>query len=86
MNRKIMTPREIKHALDDAGYTQVMVADACKVSQPFVNLVIHNKSTSHNVRCYIAGKIGRPVEDIWMIRDNPTKPGRPLTRLRHQAA
>lgn len=81
-----MTPRDIKYALDKAGYSQVMVADACRVSQTMVNLVIHKKTTSHKVRCFIAGIIGREVEEVFEVKANPTKPGRPLTRLQPHAA
>lgn len=79
--KKVMTPLEIKFALEKAGFTQIKVADALGVSQPMVNLVINDRATSHRIRCYIAGVIGRPVSEIWKVRKNPTKPGRPLTRL-----
>lgn len=83
---KKMTPRQIKHALDDAGYTQVMIAEACDVKQPAVSLVIYNKGTSHKIRCAIAKAIGRDVNELWDIKDNPTKVGRPSSIIRHHSA
>jgi predicted XRE-type DNA-binding protein len=84
MSRKLMTPIQIRHALEQAGYTQVDVAQECGVTQPSVNLVINNRGTSHRIRCHIASLIGRQVDEIWEIKDDPTKTGRPLSRLRHQ--
>ncbi len=76
-----MTPQQIKHALEQKGYTQVRIAWECGVTQSFVNRVIFNKGVSHKIRCFIAGIIGRPVGDIWEIKPNPTKPGRPDSRF-----
>lgn len=70
-----MTPIQIKHALEQAGYTQTKIADECNVSKPFVTNVIKNTATSHRVRCYIAQIINRPVEQVWTIGTNPAKPG-----------
>jgi transcriptional regulator with XRE-family HTH domain len=72
-----MTPIQIKHALEQAGYTQTKIADECNVSKPLVNKVIKNTATSHRVRCYIAQVIKRPVEQVWTIGSNPAKPGPP---------
>lgn len=80
MRKTKMTPLQIKYALESAGYTQVRVAEECGVTQPSVNLVIHNRGTSYKIRCFIAKTIGRDVRDIWDIKDNPTKVGRPDSR------
>jgi predicted XRE-type DNA-binding protein len=86
LTKKIMTPAQIKYELEKAGYTQVRVADEFGVSQPSVNLVIHNKGTSHGLRCFIAKIIGRDVTELWDIKTNPTKAGRPDSRVRQHAA
>jgi lambda repressor-like predicted transcriptional regulator len=72
---KPMTPIQIKHALEQAGYTQAKIAKECEVSKPFVNKVIKNTATSHRVRCYIAKVIALPVERVWTIGPDPAKPG-----------
>lgn len=82
-----MTPAQIKYELEKAGYTQALVADEFGCKQPSVNLVIHNRGTSHNLRCFIAKIIGRDVTELWDIKDNPTKVGRPDSKVRqHNAA
>ncbi|WP_321495597.1 hypothetical protein [uncultured Desulfobacter sp.] len=80
-----MTPAQIKYELEKAGYTQVRVADEFGCTQPSVNLVIHNKGTSHDLRCFIAQIINRDVTELWDIKDNPTKVGRPDSRVLHHA-
>ncbi|MCG8640591.1 MAG: hypothetical protein MI862_12700 [Desulfobacterales bacterium] len=86
MNHQPMTPRKIINDLSTAGYTQVRVADECSVSQPFIHQVIYGTSTSHRVRCFIANVIDRSVEEIWDVKNNPSKVGRPSSRTGHQAA
>ncbi len=80
-----MTPERIKYELAKAKYTQTRVGYECGVTQSAVNRVIHNLSASHKVRCFIADIIGKPVTDIWHIKPNPTKPGRPDSRFGHSA-
>ena len=86
MGKSKMTPHKINYELAEAGYTQVKVAEVCGVSQTAVNLVIHSKGTSDKVRRFIAKVIGRKAEDIWDIRDNPTKVGRPSSLTGHSVA
>lgn len=86
MKRKIMTPIQIKYALEAAGYSQNRVAEICGVSQPLVSQVIYNQTRSHRVRCRIAELIGKPVDRVWEIKKAPGKSGRPLTRLGSHAA
>ncbi len=73
--KKPMTPTEIKKALSMAGHSKADIAVGCEVSKSHVHRVINNTVTSHRVRCYIAQKIKRPVEEVWSIVKNPTKPG-----------
>lgn len=86
MGKAKMTPAQIKYELEKAGYSQVRVADEFGSSQPAVSLVIHNKGTSHDLRCFIAKIIGRDVTELWDIKENPTKVGRPNSRVRQHAA
>jgi len=73
--KKPMSAIEIKHALAKAGSSQAEIADDLEVSNSLVSQVIRNSSTSHRVRCYIADKIKLPVEEVFEIKKNPTKPG-----------
>ncbi|MCP3942189.1 MAG: helix-turn-helix domain-containing protein [Desulfobacteraceae bacterium] len=77
---KTMTPKQIKRALDDVGLSQADIAEALGKSNSLVFQVIHNQSTSHPVRCLIAKAINRPVNELWDIKKNPTKRGRPRGR------
>lgn len=70
-----MTPLQIKRAIEDAGHTQTMIAFECKVSRPTVCQVIKKIRASHKVRCRIAEVIGKPVEEVFDIKPNPTKTG-----------
>lgn len=72
---KPMTPIDIKHALEKAGYTQVEIAEECEVSVPTVNQTIKGTTTSHRIRLCIAKKIGKPVEEVFNVSPNPSKPG-----------
>ncbi|SDU27409.1 helix-turn-helix domain-containing protein [Desulfobacula phenolica] len=76
---KTMTPKQIKRALDDVDISQAGLARDLDVSRSMVAMVIHNKATSHRVRCHIAKAINRPVNEVWEIKKNPTQTGRPLT-------
>jgi len=72
---KTMTPIQIKHALEAAGYTQARVAKECEVSTSFISQVIKKTAKGHRVRCYIAEILNRPVEDLFDIDPNPVKTG-----------
>jgi len=72
---KTMLPIQIKRALEDAGYTQVMIAEECNVSRPVVSQVIKGICVSHKVRCHIAGILKKPVEEVFVIKPNPTRTG-----------
>jgi transcriptional regulator with XRE-family HTH domain len=73
--KKPMTPEEINRALAAEGYSQAEIADDLEVSRSLVSQVVRNASSSHRVRCYIADKINRSVDEVFKIRKNPTKPG-----------
>ena len=77
---KTMTPKQIKQALDSVDISQAGLARDLNVSRSLIYQVIHNNATSHRVRCHIAKAVGRPVGELWEIKENPTRPGRPLTR------
>lgn len=77
---KTMTPIQIKRAIEDAGLDQAGLADDLGRSRSLIHQVIHNTSTSHPVRCHIAKAINKPVEDLWDIKKNPSKAGRPRGR------
>lgn len=77
---KIMTPKQIKQALDNADISQAGLARDLGVSRSLIYQVIHNSATSHRVRCHIARAVGRPVSDLWEIKKNPARVGRPMTR------
>lgn len=79
-NSKTMTPKQIKRAIEDAGLDQAGLADDLGKSRSLIHQVIHNTSTSHPVRCHIAKAINRPVDELWEIKKNPTKIGRPRGR------
>ena len=72
---KPMTPKQIKRALEDAGYTQVMIANECGVSAPTVSQVIKGICSSHRIRCHIAEVINKPVDGVFKIKPNPTRTG-----------
>jgi transcriptional regulator with XRE-family HTH domain len=76
---KTMTPKEIKRALDDVDISQAGLARDLDVSRSMVAMVIHNKAASHRVRCHIAKAIGLPVEEVFKVKRNPTRIGRPIT-------
>lgn len=75
---KTMTPKEIKRILFERDLSISGLARDLKVSRSMVHQVIHNKAVSHRVRCHIARAVGRPVGEIWKIKKDPTRPGRPL--------
>jgi transcriptional regulator with XRE-family HTH domain len=70
-----MTPLEIKHALERAGYTQARIARDCKVSSTTVNKVIKGVAVSTLVRCHIAKVINKPVTEVFTVKPNPTRRG-----------
>ncbi|MBU0972640.1 MAG: helix-turn-helix domain-containing protein [Proteobacteria bacterium] len=83
-----MTPQQIKLAIEVAGFTQAALARELDVSPQHFGQVVHGIAANHRVRCYIAKAIQRPVENIWEIKENPTKVGRPISYglYEHQAA
>lgn len=76
---KTMTPEQIKKALEDINVSQSGLARDLGITPQMVNKIIHNRAVSHRVRCHVAKAVGRPVTEIWPIRDNPEKKGRPMT-------
>ena len=75
----IMTPKQIKRAIEDAGFTQAALARDLNVTPQHVGQVVHGLAANHRVRCHIARAIKRPVGTIWRIKKNPTRTGRPLS-------
>jgi transcriptional regulator with XRE-family HTH domain len=89
MKNRTLTPRQIKQAIADTGISQSGLARDLDVSRSHIHHVIHNNVVSHRVRCHIAMAINRPIDELWVIKENPTKIGRPLTKGYydlHQAA
>ena len=76
---KTMTPEQIKKALDDIDVSQSGLARDLWITPQMVNKIIHNRAVSHRVRCHVAKAVGRPVAEIWEIKKNPDKKGRPMT-------
>jgi transcriptional regulator with XRE-family HTH domain len=70
-----MSPKQIKRSIEDAGYTQVMIAHELGVSTPTVSQVIRGLRTSHRIRCHIAQIIDMPVTNVFDVKTEPTKPG-----------
>ena len=60
-----MKPKDIKHAIEDAGLTQSEIAKRRGVTRTMVHMVIFKGAVSGHVRREIASVIGRPVEEIW---------------------
>ncbi len=80
MQMNIMTPTEIKRAIDDAGYTQAALARDLNVTPQHLGMVVNGLAANHRVRCHIAKAINVPVKKIWRIKKNPTRTGRPLSK------
>jgi len=76
---KLMTPKQIKQALAAADISQAGLARDLGVSRSMIYQVIHNNTASHRVRCHIAKAVGRPVDELWDINDDPIRIGRPLS-------
>lgn len=70
-----MTRTQIKRALEDAGYTQMRLAQELNVSHVTIHGVIKGTCVSHRIRCRIAKAIGKPVEEVFRIKPNPSKTG-----------
>jgi len=70
-----MTPKQIRHALDNIDITQKKIADECNVSRSAVSQVINGNAKSHKIRCCIAEKLGTKVDTIWTVKSDPTRPG-----------
>lgn len=81
---KNMPPHQIKAALRAVGISQSGIARDLGCSPTHVGRIVNGKEASHPVRSHIAKCINIPVEDIWpetyLLKDDPTKKGRPLTR------
>ena len=76
----VMTPEQINAALKTAGITPAGIARDINKSNTAVCLVINGSSVSHPIRLHIAKCLGRPVEEVFIVKENPTKKGRPLTK------
>jgi len=77
-NAKTMTPKEIKRALFEADISMAGLARDLNVSRSMIAQVVQNTAVSHRVRCHVARAIGRPVDEVWEIKKNPSRTGRPL--------
>jgi len=88
MTIKTIPPKQIKQELEAADISQAGLARDLKVSRSLIHQVIHNQSISHRVRCHIAKAVNRPVNELWEVKANHSRVGRPLTRglYDHQAA
>lgn len=60
-----MKPIDIKHAIQQAGWTQIDIARDCQVTPSMVYLVIQHRTVSAKIRRAISRAINRPVESIW---------------------
>ncbi len=62
-----MTPLEVKHAIERAGFTQAKIGRKLDppVTPQAVNRIIHAGAISARVHEAIACAINRPVEEIW---------------------
>ncbi len=81
MNKKTpMKPDEIRGALAKRGIQQSGLARDLDVVKSVISQVITGKTVSYRVQCHIAKAIGRPVEEVFTIKPNPTRKGRPLGR------
>ena len=79
-----MTPNEIKGHLILANCRQVDLADELGIAEQTVGNIIRRKGTSDRVQRAIAAKIGRPVEEVFPDRYQPSRvsPRRALKRQR----
>ncbi len=80
MQKHPMTPKQIRAALAKAGCSQSAIAREMRVSNAAVYQVIEGTHTSHRIRCCIAVTLGLSVDDIWYVKPNPTRLGRPMTQ------
>lgn len=61
----LMTPLEIKHALERAGTNQTGIAKACGVSTNMVRMVRTGERVSRHIAEKISGVINAPIHEIW---------------------
>ena len=80
MGTTIMTPEEIRSALKTKNITVAAIARDVGKTHQAVRLVVNGDSVSHEIRLHIAKCIGCPVGDVFAVKPNPTKKGRPLTK------
>lgn len=84
---KNMSPEKIREELRKREITLAGIARELGKSSTAISLIVDGKSVSHAIRTHIAECIERPVEKIWpetyLVRKNPTKRGRPLTKGYH---
>ncbi len=76
----VMTSDEIRAALKVEGITPAGISRDMKKSYTAVRQVINGSSVSHPIRLHIAKCLGRPVEEVFDVKANPTKKGRPITK------
>lgn len=86
MKPKNKTPQWIKDELKKAGINQAYVARSLEVTKTHIGHVIHGKSVSHKVRLFIANAIHHDLKKIWpetyLVKKDPTKKGRPATKIK----
>jgi len=63
--KKAMHPADIKADLEKSGIKQAELARELEVSKTVVNEVIYGRRTSRRIAETIAGKINKPIDEIW---------------------
>lgn len=78
MSEKPMTAAEIKKALLQCNVQQSGLARDLGVAPSIISQVISGRTVSYRVQCHIAKAIGKPVSQVFLLKADPTKKGRPL--------
>lgn len=56
---------DVIYALKKCGWTQVAVSRELDVDISTVNNVIHRRTVSRRIAGFIAGQLGRKVDELW---------------------
>jgi len=76
-----MTPAYRQYLLKSKGITQKQIAQELGISQMNVSKEMNDDPRSHRTRCYIAKKLGLPVDQVF-----PGYYGRPPRRTTSKVA
>lgn len=79
-----MTPEYRQYLLKKKGVTQKQIAQDLGISQMSVSKDMHDDPRSHRTRCYIAKKLGMPVDQVFP--DYYSRPPRRTTSKRATTA